>query len=1065
MKFSLPSFALKRPITVAMLSVCVLGLGVIAWTRIPLQFLPEASTPFINCRIAYPGATPQQVEEEVTIPAEGAFRTIPGLSYLRTKSDSDGAFLHMRFDLDTDMTLATAEVRDRIERLKLELPQEIDTILIERFSSNSLPVVILALLAERDEEQVVHRVRTILAPRLRRIDGVADVFIRSTRPEQEILIEFRQDTLRSMNLSLYELVGALRASSLNISVGQLMAGGQKHYVRAVSEYRSLEDIRNLVVAPGGLRLSEVANVRFWARDPEWYATIDGKGGAFVMAIKESEANTVDTCRAVRETVAELEDDPLFEGATPFIFFDQSEFILTALNNLRNAGIYGGCMALIVLFMFLHRVRPTIIVALAIPTSLVVALVVMFLGDMSMNIISMVSMIVAIGLLVDNSIVVVENIIRYRQLGHDRFDSARRGATEVGLAVTAATSTTWVVFLPLFFMEMGRMRVFMRELAIPLTVALAASLLIALTLIPLAMSRMRKKQAESGIVRLYKRMTSRFQALQIVSRIRPIHTIILIYTAILRTVLRWRLASFMLLAGLLYITVLIPFGAVGTQDMPKMDTRRVDLDIDFDQNFSVGMIAEHFNMIEERLDARREELGIKHIFKFHNKERGEIEIILYTEDDGPEWVNPTYSTRDVLEEIDDMLPEELPGLELSLEMASAGDEREESGIRVRMRGDDPIELERQAEEFMATMRRIDELGSIEIDREAEKREMRLHIDEDIAGRAGIPPLQIAQTVDAALRGARLPYMKYGGREVPVWAQFHEEDRKSRKNLENITLFGENQEPMQIHQLVNYSKAPSPATIERINGKNAITLEARSSTENLGLIRAKLLQAIETFDLPQGYTIQLGHGLEELKDNMLNFTQALTMAIILIYLVMCALFESYLLPLSILTTVPISFVGVYWLFYFTDTSMEIVTLIGCILMVGLIVNNGIVIVDHINQLRKRHPSRHRDTIIAQAGRDRFRPVMMTAMTTILGVIPLAIANSGGAMIFRGLGRAIIGGMTVGTMLTLLIVPLFYASIDDIRNWLSSFAADLSRLGKRRHQNIPPGSTAETPPDTQP
>lgn len=311
MRFSLPTFALNRPIMVIMLSLSTLTLGVIAWTRIPLQFLPEASPPFINCSIAYIGATPEQVEEEVTIPAEEEFRTIRGIDYIRTISDSDGAFLHMRFDLDTDMTQATAEVRDRIERLKLELPSEIDTILIERFSSRSLPVVAMALLAEKDEEQLVHRVRTILEPRLRRIDGIADVFIRSTRPETEVIIEFNQDVLRSMNLSLYELVAALRVSSLNVSVGELMSGGQKNFVRAVGEYRSLEDIRSLVVTPAGIQLGEVADVRYWTREPEFHAAIDSKGGAFVMAIKESEANTVETCRRVREVIDALEHDPLF----------------------------------------------------------------------------------------------------------------------------------------------------------------------------------------------------------------------------------------------------------------------------------------------------------------------------------------------------------------------------------------------------------------------------------------------------------------------------------------------------------------------------------------------------------------------------------------------------------------------------------------------------------------------------------------------------------------------------------------------------------------------------------
>ena len=1040
MRFSLPTLALNRPITVVMLSLCTLGLGIIAWTRIPLQFLPEASPPFINCSIAYPGATPQQVEEEVTIPAEGEFRTIPGIDYIRTISDSDGAFLHMRFNLDTDMTTATAEVRDRIERLKLELPSDIDKILLERFSSRSLPVVALALLAEEDEEQLVHRVRTVLEPRLRRIDGIADVFIRSTRPESEVIIEFNQDELRSMNLSLYELVGALRSSSLNVSVGELMAGGQRHFVRAVGEYRNLEDIRNLVVTPTGIKLSEVADVRYWTREPEFHAAIDGKGGAFVMAIKESEANTVETCKKVRQVIDDLEHDPLFEGSSTFVFFDQSELILSALRNLRDAGIYGGVMALLVLFFFLHRIRPTFIVALAIPTSLLVALVIMFLWGMSMNLISMVSMIIAIGLLVDNSIVVVENIIRYRHLGYDRFESAREGANEVSLAVTAGTATTWVVFLPLFFMEMGRMRVFMREIAIPLTVSLGASLIIALTLIPLAMSRMHSRHESSTFARFSHITPSRLPGIRHLLAMGLPDKLAKVYMGVLAAALRWRLASFLLLAALIVATYYVPFARVEMEEMVKLDTRRVDFDLRFDQNFTIPMSEDTIALIESRIEKLREEYGIKNVFHFFDNESGRIEVYLFTVDDDPKWENPPYSTEEVLHALEAAIPERIPGVKVNLEVASADEGNDETGIRVSLRGDDSTRLEEYAEKFKYYMAAIEDLESVDIDTTEEKQEIQLNIDEDLSGRRGISPLVIAQTVDAALRGARMPFMKHSGREIPVWVQFREEDRKRKENLENIAVFGADQEPTELNQLVDYSKAPSPAAIHRVNGKNTVTIIARAATARMSTIRNEVMRAIEDFKMATGYTIEMGQGLEELQQNMLNFSTALFMAVILIYLVMCALFESYLFPLSILTTVPISFVGVYWLFYLTSTGMDMVTLIGCILMVGLIVNNGIVIVDYINQMRERIGDRNQ--AIMRAGLDRLRPVMMTAITTILGVLPLATATTGGAVAFQGLGRAIIGGMTLGTVLTLLIVPLFYATLDDISAWSRNFVGSLLR-----------------------
>lgn len=1022
-----------------MLSFCMLALGAIAWTRIPLQFLPEVSPPFINCRIPYIGASPEQVEEEVTIPAEGEFRTIPGLRDIRTISDSNGVFIHMRFDLDTDMTQATAEVRDRMERLKLELPDDVDRMLIERFSSRSIPIVALAVLSRTDEAELIHRVRTILEPRLRRIDGIADVVIYTTRPEEEIVIEFDQDTLRSMNLGLYDLVAALRVSSFNLSIGELMEADTKYFVRSVGEYRTIEDIRNLVVTPNGIRLHEIATVRYMTREAIRQATIDRKGGAFVLVVKESEANTVATCRAVREVLDQLPEDPQFQGVEANVFFDQSELIMTALNNLRDSGIYGGVMAVIVLYLFLFRIRPTLIVALSIPTSLVIAIVVMFFIGMSLNIVSMVSMIIVVGMVVDNSIVVVENIIRYRGLGLGMAESAKRGAAEVGLAISASTATTLVVFIPMFFMEAGRMSVFMKELAVPLVVSLTGSLVIALTVVPLAMTQVHDRRTpfleRIGFARPEKR--GLFHG---VIRFSLLEHVLWTYSALVGLVLRRRFAAFAMLAASLYITYAIPYAGMDMQELPRLDTREVDIGVEFDQNFDENMASEVFNKLENELDRRREILGIKNIFKFFNAAGGKFEVYLYTSDDGPEWENPQYRTEDVMAILSQQFPKLMPGVELTFDVADAERAEADETVAVQFRGDNAKRLHDFAEMFRVYMDRIDGLKNAKLDVAKSDQEMQLRIDEDIAERAGISPMIVAQTVDAALRGARLPYLKQGSREVPVWAQFREENRKSKDNLDNIIVIGTGRQPMPVNQLVDYTKAPSPSSIHRYNGKNTIMVSATATVEHLNRIKYELLRISEMFDLPLGYSIGLGEHLAELESNWFSFTSSLMMAVVLVYLVMASLFESYILPLSILTTVPLSFLGVLWLFFLSGTPFDVVTLIGCILMVGLIVNNGIVIVDHINQLRLQ--GMPRNDAIRRAGADRFRPVMMTAITTILGCVPLALTTSGGGVTFQGLGRAVVGGMTAGTVLTLVIVPLFYSLLDDLTIWASAFLASFVR-----------------------
>ncbi len=1041
-----------------MISISLLALGAIAAYKMPLKFLPKVDRPVIGLHIPYPGGTPAQVEQQIAIPVEGEMRTIPGLRRLRTTSDGNGCRVFMLFNLDVDMTLATAEVRDRIERLKLVLPDEADRIMLQRFSSGSIPVMAFGLFSDEDAEEYAHRVRTIIEPRIRRIDGVANVDVLSPVAQREVLVEFDQDTLKSLNLDLAQVISTLQRSSFNLSVGELADGDKKYLVRTLGEYRRIEEIERIVIGPHGLQLSDVAEVTFSHRtDQDQHVSLDGKDGVVLLVIKESEANTVETCRAVHREIEEILALPTFRSTIMKLFFDQSDLITRALNNLLKEGVYGGAMALVVLFVFLHRVRPTVIVALTIPTSLVIALVFMFFIGMSLNLVTMVSMIISVGMLVDNSIVVVENIIRRRQLGEDRFSSAEHGAMEVGMAILAATTTTWVVFVPMYYLETGRMSVFMQQLGGPLIVALGGSLVIALTAIPLAMSRMQDRghhnvfhMVEDWMQRKRPGSASRGQhVVARLGRMRVVQTVIDAYARLLDLSLRWRLASFALLGLLVWLTLAVPVRLVGMRDLPKLDTREVAIEIDLEQNFDMAMARALFTDLESQIEQHREYLGVKNILSFHGQGGGQIEVYLYTEDDDPKWSDPDVDTEEALAFLQEQLPKRLPGAEVQAFIADAGESGTARGVSLEMRGDDSQLLERYALRFKKVLERIPDLYDVSTDIEQKREEMQLRIDEPLADQAGVSPMVLAQTVDAALRGARLPFLKQGGREIPVWAQFREEDRKSRANLDNVMIMGQTGKLMPLNLLVDYLREPTPAAIQRLDGKNVIEISAKTRTEDLTAVRGHLQRAVDAFYLPLGYSINYGQEIEELGENMFQFWITLMMAVILIFLVMSALFESLLLPLAILSSVPLALGGSMWMMFFTGTQLDTFTLIGNILMVGIIVNNGIVIVDHINQLRKRMPERN--AAIVQAGLDRFRPVMMTAITTILGLVPLATATTGGAATFAGLGRSLIGGLTAGTLLTLFVVPLFFTVLDDLQKWCVNFFGGLISMGR----GIPAGS----------
>lgn len=1040
MNFSLPTFSLRHPVAVLMLLASLVGVGIIACYRMPLKFLPEMDFPVIGCFIPYPGATPEQVEREVAVPAEGEFRTISGMKRIASSSNSDGCRINMRFENNTNMANASAEVRDRIERLKLTLPKDVDRIMLFRHNSNSIPIMAFGLFRAGDESEFIHLVRTAIQPRLSRVEGVAEVTIFASKPEPEVLVEFDQNLLKTHNIALYQVVAALQTSNLNLSIGSLSEGENKLYVRVMDEFHRPEDLAEIVVSPGGLRLKDVAHVGFRTRTAEGHYDIDNKGGAFIIIRKESEANAVETCRNVMDEIKRIKADPTFAGVEDKIFFDQSELILTARDGLIHEGQAGGILAIIVLYVFLLKIRPTLVVALAIPVSMISALGYMYFTGLTLNMITMVSMIVSVGMLVDDAIVVVENVFRYRHLGLDPVTSATRGTEEVMIAVTASTLTTVVVFIPVFYMQSSEMAQYMKQFAVPMTAALFASLLVAFTLIPMSTSRMKPEQPRKPSVNT-SNMWSRSRFLRFF-QVHPVTRVINMYAQILDLTLRRRLGGVVAIAIVMIITAYLPYRRVGMQDMPTLDMREVDVNVDLDQNFDIAMATDVFDQLKAAIDKQRNELDIKNLFTRYGAGGGSINVYLKKPEEYPAGEDPPYSTQDTLNILWQRLPTRLPGATIKLSMPETRREGEAARtISVRLSGDDSVQLAHMAERFELLMRQMENITDVNIGVQRTKQEVQLQVDGARADNAGISPSVIARTVDVALRGNRLPYMKQGGREYPVWAQFREEDRKSRDNLDNVTVVGKTG-LVPLNQLVTFGKSEIPSSIERVDGRNVVAITGKVAVEDLLKIQKELRRLIASVEIPTGFSIDIGDEFRELNSNLANFGTTLSMAIVLIYIVMAALFESLLLPLSILMSVPLAFIGVYWGLFITGTSLDTIGLIGCILMVGVVVRNGIVIVDHINLLRLHYGMSRHDAVI-QAGRDRFRPVMMTALTTILGIMPLAFeSKSGGTVSFVSLGRSLVAGLTTGTILTLAIVPLFYTLIEDVKDFVVGFLGSFRR-----------------------
>jgi HAE1 family hydrophobic/amphiphilic exporter-1 len=1015
--------------------VTFIVIGLSSWWQLPLDFMVDLVPQSCGVYIPYPGATPSQVEEEIAIPAEGLFKSIPGLERIHTQSDSGGCNIWMRFSYNQAPALVSAEVRDRIERLKLVIPQEIEHIYLRRFEPNALPILQLALFRDERQDELAQYARTTLRSRLLRIDGIADVQV-SGLDQESVYVHFEQDALIRHRLSIYEVVSALQAQSVNVGVGELTGGRQASYVRALDEFATGHDLENVVISPTGIRLRDVAEVDVQGPSGADYFTIDGKRGVFISVVKDAEANTVEASRRVRAELERLNELDEFEGADYLVFQDHAEIIELAVSSLYGVGAYGSLMAFLVLWLFLRKTRITLVVALAIPISLLVAPIFIYFTGRSLNLITIGAMLISLGMLVDNAIVVVENIHRHELLGRSPLEAARRGASEVGLAITAATLTTLVVFLPLFYMPAGELSTIMEEFAGPISAALTMSLLMALTVLPVAQRlTARTTQPERKSTGWRGRLSNFSQTLRLGTHLQDG------YEHLLAWGLRWRFAVILCALALVVVTMTVPYPRTGFKGMPEIDLRILHVRFSADPNYGYESAVATVDALTARIDAQREALGIRNLYVHSGSWGGQISVHLYKKGETPTPDGGLLDTQEVRERIAALLPERVPGGQIDCGMPTTNPEGG-STVRVRFRGQDSATLRGLADTFMAQMRLLPELRNVASSMPEDREEIQLEIDEVRAADAGMSPLSIARSVDFALRGTALPNLKREGREIRVHGQLAIADRGTTNDLERMALPGTGGAMLSLAQLVDMQKGETPPAISRSDARSYLEIQGRMENEDMLQVRAALQRLITEFSTPPGYTVEIDENLRAIDETLDEFNKTLIMAIALIYLLLAALFESWLLPLSVVATVPLAYVGVYWVLYLTGTPLDTISMVGSVFLCGVIVNNGIVIVDHINALRR--DGLERREAVLQGGKNRLRPVLMTSLTTILSVLPLAFGGAAGGAL-DALGRTLVGGLTVGSTLTIFVVPLIYTLFDDLQTWTANYFGSLARLGK--------------------
>ena len=1013
--------ATRRRVAISMAAVTLVLFGLISLQDLKVNLLPDLSYPTVTVRTEYRGAAPEEIETLLTRPVEEAVGVVKNVQSVKSVSRAGQSDVILEFAWGTNMDRAGLEVREKLE--VLQLPLESSRPLLLRFNPATDPIMRFGLVAENSEEASLKSLRRFADEEIKKllepVEGVAAVKI-SGGLEDEIQIEIDQQKMAQLKLSLDMLSKRLAAENVNVSAGRLEQGSQRYLVRTINQFASVEEIGGLIVAPGENRpvyLRDIAQIRAGYSEREAIIRMNGQEAVEIALYKEGDANTVSVAQGVTERLKSLVQD-LPPGMTIEKVDDQSIFIERAISEVVNAAILGGLLAVLVIFLFLRNIWYTLTIAISIPVSIVATFFLMGQAGISLNIMSLGGIALATGLLVDNAIVVLENISRYRAQGEGLVNAAIKGASEVGGAVIAATLTTIAVFLPLAFVEGVAGQLF-RDQALTVTFALAISLAIAVTLIPMMASASGQKlSAETA--------TGRGKRSAPVDRFG--HWFSGRYSRTLEWALNHRFVTLATASVLLALSVLV-LSSVGTELVPQLDQGRFNVTLEA----APGTPLEETDRIAgelQRMAAGDASVGMIYgVAGSGNRidanptESGEnIARMLVV-------MNPAASGQDQRGVIRDLRASamDIPGLDANFsspELLSF-----DKPLEIEIQGYDLDSLRAASDEVLRRLRQSDRFADVESSLERGHPEIQIFFDQERAAALGLTVKEISDQVVGKIRGQVATRFSWRDRKIDLLVRLSEDERQSIAAVRELIINPQSEHPVPLSAVAEIRIAEGPAEIRRGDQERMALVQANLANGDLGSAVDEAETLLADMQLPYGLSMSITGQSEEMEASFKSLLFALGLAIFLVYLVMASQFESLLHPFVILFSIPLAAIGVALALWLTGTSLSVIVFIGLIMLAGIVVNNAIVLLDLINQLRER--GMDRISAITEGARLRLRPIMMTTLTTVLGLLPMALGLGEGSEMRNPMAITVIGGLLTSTMLTLLVVPVMYSLLDRRRD----------------------------------
>ncbi len=1017
---NIPELAVRRSVTVFMVVIGVLVLGFLSLSRLSLDLLPDITYPVALVTTDYPGAGPEEIEKSVTRPLEEVLSTLNNVDTITSNSQTGSSMVVLRFEWGTDMDQVTIDIREKIDMIRDYLPDGAGDPTVMKMDPNVMPVLQISLSGGRDLAELTRLAEEEIKPRLERLPGAAWVVVTGGRTrEVQVLVD--PVKLNSYGLSLSQVAQALGAENVGLSAGTLKQGKKELLVTTSGEYEDLLQLANTpLTTPGGavVYLKDISEIKQGYADLTQKTSLNGQPAVGVHVLKQSGANTVQVSRAVQEELAALQKE-LPGRVKTGVVFDQADFIRTSIDTVVNHALQGAILAVLVIFLFLRSFRSTVIIGLSIPISIIATFVMMYFGGLTLNILSLGGLAMGVGMIVDDSIVVLEVIYRYREAGASPWEAATAGAQEVAMAVTASTLTNVIIFLPVVFVQGIASQIF-RDLALTVSFALLASLLVALTVVPVLAYRLVRvagveKEPRTPLGRLSFSLGRFFEGMN----------------ASYRRLLEWALGHRKAVLGGTVLLFVISLGlspVIGAEFFPYVDTGEISINVKMPRGTGLEETGRVAGQVEEICGSLPEvkttfsSVGASsgmEFFQGASADRASIRVKLTPRRER------SRSTSELVEELRGRL-EGIPGAEIEVDESQAVS-MGTAPISITLEGDDLEVLKAEAEKIAAIVEQVPGTSNVSTSLEEGKQEIEVRLKREEAASYGLGTAQVAQVLRTAISGQVVTTYRGEGEEIDLRLRLDPGAIQSLDDLGALTILTPTGAQVPLREVAELNWKESPVVVSRENQTRACYITADLRGRPLGSVMEDIQNRLQGHPLPAGYRITYGGEFQEMTEAFGSLALALVLGILLVYMVMASQFESLSHPFVIMFTMPLAFIGVVAAFVLTGKTFSIPAFIGVIMLAGIVVKNGIVLVDYINTLRRRGMSR-REAIL-RAGPIRLRPVLMTALTAIFGMVPLALGFGEGGELLSPLAVGVIGGLTVATFLTLVVVPVMYTLVEDL------------------------------------